>query len=1307
MGATEILNPQGFAEIVYGAAKRRSRQERASALRPARLGVTALLTAALKKLGKSAGEDLLKRAKAYLFEPLFEAIVGSATLGERRQAAEKVAALYARVFKLLDADEETSKDVVEDVTSQSDQVEKSLRLCPEKEGSAVERSRPVAMTVVKPGDPSTPETVTLSPDFARFLREQHGQEVKGNAPPGMPTDIAVASGDLPAKLLLVQLLTKKSFEEWLQEDAGQRWLEQNCLALPRSSEQGAEKYAELYRIALHKAFQLYEQGAYQKEYCVPQRTPMPGIQYGHRLLRLPVVVEEADFSSNGIYCGPEANLQIPDVDFEELVRRYVSAMRLSAITIYSLDDISEDYVRRFLADQTLIIDPKRIAIFATGVMQAISSRPLLEFIRNARDQGRDLTPEQVADWLKSENGSALKDSILSSWAGALPDILPATSAEAFQAIASKLDFQRLFVGLCAPELNGSVGPQNAGAAYDSRHPTAWTIDGASGITYTEKATKGSFATAVLSRIDRLVGVYERVWRTARSILGQADLPRPTDPLFESYYSGYEFKSYACWLTVSALSKLSSLDFAYNQPATGLREQTARGAAEDLKGTLTDWNLLAPAEGDVVAELGTTPQFYSGVGFSSGFQGRLDKIVASYGACLDLILDRAPSASIGTGSQSASTGEDADKLFNQWTEVFADLLRAFSAKRGVAKDNQMFLRLAPRPGRYGEVLKPEAVGGSGLSILKAQGTGPRMLTNQKIMPSHPRVQTEQYVLEPIPKRFACEPVPTLYLREDLSLWVRHRGFGIGANLYSMSLLPEEEQVITVKSFKDTKTKTTESSAENLFEEQTDESSQDFGSEMTNESERETSSQSEFSISGKASASWGWGSASIESGYSTQSSSRSLAKNAANVTNRLASKLSAKRTVAVETKRTKEVETAEHQEVATERKVRNPNKGHTLTFHWFQMTRKLATELRLDDIKFVYTSGKHVRQVVFGNGRRPSDVLDKDFKFLPDDIGRKLPPDSVIVVCTPPYTESVSMASANAFLARVFGYPKAAEINAMVWRIIGAGRNLAPDGYGVAAFCEPSMELAGDSCKWFPVTDWEAVLGEDYDLETKTPTKVPSDEIHRGQGRATLYLANLDLRYKREDGLAPPPYSADEFDAYSLPRTLLRQEQVINTNGVYCDAMVGQCSALEDYLQRHRDLDLLEKELEVGHKELDFRWALAKDGMATLGTDAGGAIVGLVNEATHGSGFQDRLAVERARLAEEKKIREKELDMQRKEQEVKILEAQAAEIERRIATLGTPVVHVIQVPSGSELKVDAHIGSGAEGPHTSLKVTSDGT
>ena len=126
-------------------------------------------------------------------------------------------------------------------------------------------------------------------------------------------------------------------------------------------------------------------------------------------------------------------------------------------------------------------------------------------------------------------------------------------------------------------------------------------------------------------------------------------------------------------------------------------------------------------------------------------------------------------------------------------------------------------------------------------------------------------------------------------------------------------------------------------------------------------------------------------------------------------------------------------------------------------------------------------------------------------------------------------------------------------------------------------------------------------------------------------------------------------------------------MINTNGVYCDAMVGQCSALEDYLQRHRDLDLLEKELEVGHKELDFRWALAKDGMATLGTDAGGAIVGLVNEATHGSGFQDRLAVERARLAEEKKIREKEVDMQRKEQEVKILEAQAAEIERRIATL----------------------------------------
>jgi hypothetical protein len=412
------------------------------------------------------------------------------------------------------------------------------------------------------------------------------------------------------------------------------------------------------------------------------------------------------------------------------------------------------------------------------------------------------------------------------------------------------------------------------------------------------------------------------------------------------------------------------------------------------------------------------------------------------------------------------------------------------------------------------------------------------------------------------------------------------------------------------------------------------------------------------------------------------------------------------VAVETKRSREQEAAEHSELITERKVRNPNKGHTLTFHWFQMTRKLATELRLDDIKLVYTSGRHEWRVVFGNGRMPAEVDPKDFRLLPDDIGRKLPPDSVIVVCTPPYTESISMASANAFLARVFGYPMAAEINATIWRIIGYGRDLAPDGYSVAAFCGPSRADAGDRCAWFPVTDYEAVLETGYEPEKKTPLRVPADEIHRGQGKGTQYLANIDLRYKREDGIAPPPYSADEFDAYSLPRTLLRQEQVINTNGVYCDAMLGQCTALEYYLQRHRDLDLLEKEIEVGQKELEFRWALAKDGMVTLGTDAGGAIIGLVGEATQGRAFQDRLAVERARLAEEKKIREKELDMKRKEQEVKMLEAQVAEIAERTAKLGTPKVHVVEVPSGTDLKVEAHVGSSAAEQDTTLKVTSDG-
>ncbi|MRR07452.1 MAG: hypothetical protein EG828_11025, partial [Deltaproteobacteria bacterium] len=566
MKAREILTPQDFAAIVYGAANGQGKQQRTSALRLARMAVEDLLASVLKKLGKQkfgkqvsgnqTSGEVLESAKKYLFEPLFEVIVEGKTLEQRRKAAAQIAALYVRVFGLLEADEEKASGIVEDVTAQSEDAMEALLLCPTKE-PAKKQPPPAAITVVKPGDESMPETVILSPDFARFLREQHGQPVTSCTKSGLPTDKAAEASGQPARLILIQLLTKKAFEEWLQEDTGKLWIKENCLSSLR------ENTAELYRIALHKAFQLYEQGAYQKEYCTPQRSAMPGIQYGHRLLRLPIALGEADFNDSEIYCGPVGNLQVPDVDFEELVRRYVNAMRLSAITIYNLDDITEDYVRRHFADQTLFIEPKRIELFQTAVMLALSSGPLLNFIRDARDQGRDITPEQVAEWLRGDKGSSVRTSILSGWERSY--LLPGVGSGTFHGFVSNEDFRRLFVGLCAPNNPrsggpGQVGPENAGAAYCSSDTTKWVNGGTAAITYAEKETKESFSAAVLNRIDRLVEVYEQVWQTARSLLAPADLPRSTDPLFSTYYSGYEFKSYVCWLAVKALKELKGTGF---------------------------------------------------------------------------------------------------------------------------------------------------------------------------------------------------------------------------------------------------------------------------------------------------------------------------------------------------------------------------------------------------------------------------------------------------------------------------------------------------------------------------------------------------------------------------------------------------------------------------------------------------------------------------------------------------------------------------------------------------------------------------
>jgi len=1270
MNGKEEKTPQELALFLHKNLSVKDEKEKAKAENEILAATTKLIQAAQdqhkRRFLKADANALIKYLKNLL------GVIFTGNKEQRFAAANTFVTTYEFIVSLLKADAKSAAEIIKTIREHIEDTEEIIRICPGELSEPLPDSEPKHISIKKPGDSVELETVTLSPDFSKFLRVKH-------------------SKDQP----LTQLLSKKSFIAWLDTETGKDWLKNNDI------EKDKADLAELYRTELQKAFEDFEKASYQEAYSKPQNIPMPGIQYGHRLLRLPLNLRENNFIDSQIYEGPVGRINTPDVDLEELVRRYVNALYLTPITIYNFDDISPEFIDQYYLGLTDLVDPDRLAIFDNATNLAISSNLLLGYVREKQEQGMDLTPEDIAGWMLSEESSPLKNEIIDNWGDTLAEVLPGAVPGLLEELEDENRFRELIMGLCVPNLplsgNGKVGPGFAGAAYISdagspifqppEHP--WEIGELKAIKNEEKGPEDftiieskpgeKFATAVKTRIDDLTNIYDRAWRAVKSQLGEEGLLARKDYIL---YSGYEFKAIVSWLSLGALCNLAGSYFNGAWTKDGKhRNPTNIDAYKYLKDeVILNWHLLI-SERDIweqLTERGTEVNdwirdlYYVGENISLKLGNLVDKIIDSYRELIDTLMSMQPAARI-TGSITGELNtEQIDSLYAQWVDTFSEFLRHYSATRQIAKKKRMTVRLTPRTGKYEEVPKPT--------------NESEDFKRDQILPSHPRMLTEMFMLEPIPDKYACNPYPTMYLREDLSLRVQHRGFGIGANLYSMSLLPEEIQKITIKSFKDTKIKESESTAENIFEETTDETAEDFAKEMKSESERESSSQSEFNISGKASASWGWGSASIESGYSSQSSSRGLAKNASNVSNRLATKLSAKRTVSVETKRTVDKEIEMHSGVETERDVKNPNKGHTLTFHWFQMTRKLATELRLEDLKLVYTSGWHKQICVFGNGKEPEHPKC-EFRYLPDDIGRKLPPDTIIVVCSEPYTETTSMANANVFMTRIFNGSTAVEFAASLWQLIGSG-DPSPDGYGIAAFCGPRQGEPEKKCKYISVIDPTVTADEPGD------NLVPADEVFIKEDDKSIFLPNIDIRYKREDGLAPTRYPADEFDAYSLPRTLLREEQVINTNGVYCDAMIGQCSALEDYLQRHRDLDLLEKEIEVGGKELDFKWALAKDGMVEIQVGKDDSIVGLVREKEDNKGFERRLAIENAKRQEEEEIYEEKFEKQRKREELNLVKGQIAELVKKVEGLGEPTKYTFDVPDETKVNFNVNINPDKE-------------
>lgn len=198
-------------------------------------------------------------------------------------------------------------------------------------------------------------------------------------------------------------------------------------------------------------------------------------------------------------------------------------------------------------------------------------------------------------------------------------------------------------------------------------------------------------------------------------------------------------------------------------------------------------------------------------------------------------------------------------------------------------------------------------------------------------------------------------PRLLLVESYRLSSYLGAYGAGRTINTFSLLPGEKTTISVKTFRNTDESYQSSSS--ILDSVTEASSQEFEDTLASEqSDKQSESKSsEYHLDAEVSANWGWGSASVSGGTSSESSStrEEFAKNVSSATEKSSMSASAKRDVQVET--SFEVSTQTGEETSITREIENINAGRTLNFVFRQMNQEFITLLHLTDVRVGFFNG----------------------------------------------------------------------------------------------------------------------------------------------------------------------------------------------------------------------------------------------------------------------------------------------------------------------------------------------------------------
>ena len=202
---------------------------------------------------------------------------------------------------------------------------------------------------------------------------------------------------------------------------------------------------------------------------------------------------------------------------------------------------------------------------------------------------------------------------------------------------------------------------------------------------------------------------------------------------------------------------------------------------------------------------------------------------------------------------------------------------------------------------------------------------------------------------------AQPEPQLFLVEKFAISSFLRDYGMGKVVKTFTLLPGESTTIRIKTWRSTKQSRKDSSS--IIDSQEQEAKERFETTVQSETtDKTTTSQEEkWSVEASASATWGWGKASVKVAASGeyQSGREQFAKQVSSAVGEDARRASSKRELSVTSE--SEVSLEEGSEEVIERTISNVNVRRVLSFVFRELNQEYVTHLHLTDILVAYSNG----------------------------------------------------------------------------------------------------------------------------------------------------------------------------------------------------------------------------------------------------------------------------------------------------------------------------------------------------------------